>query len=105
MEATSSELNQLCSLVSFSLDLPTLKHPYLPESLGTLFLSFCLKWLPPNGHSEGLAELFLLYSAEAGLIKETDRCLAVFPLMDGAFITPHASLLYVEAVMNEGESE
>lgn len=30
-----------------------------------------------------------------------DRCLAVFPLMDGAFITLHALLLYVEAVMNE----
>lgn len=44
---------------------------------------------------------FLLHSAETGLIKEMDRCLAVFPLMDGAFITLHALLLYVEAVMNE----
>lgn len=39
------------------------------------------------------------------MIKETDRCLAVFPLMDGAFITLHAALLYAQAVMNERESE
>lgn len=96
-------LNQLCSLASFlPLDLSTLKHPHLPECSGTFFLSFCLKWL---GRSEGLAELFLLYSPETGLIKETDRCLAVFPLMDGAFITLHASPLDAEAVMNARESE
>lgn len=57
-----------------------------------------------NYHCEGSAQL-LLHSAETGLIKEMDRCLAVFPLMAGAFITLHALLLYVKAVMNESESE
>lgn len=47
----------------------------------------------------------LLHSFETSLIKEMDRCLAVFPLMEGAFITVHVWLLYREAVMNESESE
>lgn len=35
-----------------------------------------------------------LHSFETSLIKEMDRCLAVFPLMEGAFITVHVCLFY-----------
>lgn len=91
-------------LFSLSLSPSSLKYPDLPERLRTLLIYCCVKWLPPTT-TAGFSAQLLLHSAETGLIKEMDRCLAVFPLMAAAFITLHALLLYVKAVMNESESE